>query len=56
MSVPVDLKRRLNTAIADVAAVRGGYIADLRSYTRNRKLTTFDIISLLIGFSGGSLN
>ena len=52
--VPNDLKRRLNAAIADVAAVRGGYIAGLRSYTRNRKLTACDIISLLVGFSGGS--
>ena len=55
-SVPEDLKRCLNTAIIDIAAARGGYVSDLRTYTRNRKLTTFDIISLLIGFSGGSLN
>ena len=55
-SVPDFLKRQLRAAIADVAAARGGYVGDLRSYTRNRKLTTGDIISLLIGFSGGSLN
>ena len=55
-SVPDGLKQQLHAAIADIATVRGGYVGDLRTYTRNRKLTTFDIISLLIGFSGGSLN
>ena len=56
MTIPDTVKQRLHASIADIAAVRGGYVGDLRSYTRNRKLTTFDIISLLIGFSGGSLN
>ena len=49
-SVPDGLKQQLHAAIADIAAVRGGYVGDLRTYTRNRKLTTFDIISLLIGW------
>lgn len=56
MTIPDLVKRQLQAAIADVAAARGGYIGNLRSYTRNRKLTTCGIISLLIGFSGGSLN
>lgn len=56
MTIPDTVKQHLHASIADIAAVRGGYVGDLRTYTRNRKLTTFDIISLLIGFSGGSLN
>lgn len=56
MDIPYILKQALISSIADIAAARGGYVGDLRTYTRNRKLTTFDIISLLIGFSGGSLN
>ncbi|MCF2618627.1 hypothetical protein JQM63_02085 [Oscillibacter valericigenes] len=56
MTAPDLVKRQLRAAISDIAAACGGYVGDLRTYTRNRKLTTFDIISLLIGFSGGSLN
>ena len=44
MTAPDLIKRQLRAAIADVAAARGGYVGDLRSYTRNRKLTTGDII------------
>lgn len=56
MTVPNFVKNQLHASIADIAAAHGGYIDDLRSYSRNRKLTISDIISLLIGFSGGSLN
>ena len=49
MDIPYILKQALISSIADIAAARGGYVGDLRTYTRNRKLTTFDIISLLIG-------
>ena len=51
MDIPYILKQALISSIADIAAARGGYVGDLRTYTRNRKLTTFDIISLLIGFA-----
>ena len=47
MDIPYILKQALISSIADIAAARGGYVGDLRTYTRNRKLTTFDIISLL---------
>ena len=44
MTIPDTVKQHLHASIADIAAARGGYVGDLRTYTRNRKLTTFDII------------
>lgn len=35
-SVPDGLKQQLHAAIADIAAVRGGYVGDLRSYSNKK--------------------
>lgn len=56
MSLPDELRARLDGAITDIAARKGGYVGDIRQFTRQRKLTDFDIFRFLIGCSGGTLN
>lgn len=56
MSVPDDIRNKLNLAISDIAARKGGYAGDIRQFTRQRKLTDTDIFRFLIGCSGGTLN
>ncbi len=56
MNIPDEVRARLDSAITDVVARKGGYIGDIRQFTRQRKLTDFDIFQFLIGCSGGTLN
>lgn len=56
MASPDDIRTNLNLAISDIAARRGGYVDDIRQFTRQRKLTDTDIFRFLIGCSGGTLN
>ena len=56
MSYPDELRACLDGAIADIVARKGGYASDIRQFTRQRKLTDFDIFRFLIGCSGGTLN
>lgn len=56
MSIPDDIKDKLNLAISDIVALKGGYAGDIRQFTRQRKLTDTDIFRFLIGCSGGTLN
>lgn len=56
MNIPEMAKTNLAIAIADIAAQKGGYIGDVRQFSRQRKLTDTDVFRFLIGCSGGSLN
>lgn len=56
MNIPDEVRAHMDGAIADIVARKGGYASDIRQFTRQRKLTDFDIFRFLIGCSGGTLN